>query len=406
MSRSQIWQPGGPSRVRSLATATAVVVIGLLAVYLAWTAEGHVQQWATRFVADHAIGRLEARLLADVTAEDLASRQANGQPGPLYEHLSLLLDRARQDRERDLIQANIYAMDGTVLFSGQPERVGRKVLPSRVPRLAGALAGTVNTRLLLLSQADDADLSSSYTEVLAIYTPIQRDGRIVAAAEVYADPTPIRLARLGTWLVVVGPVTLGLLLYVRRRQVEQEDQVERLIGEAFFDSLTGLANRALFRFRLQQAFHRARRRGELMVVMFLDLDRFKSINDTLGHAAGDQLLIMGGERLLRSVRPEDTVSRLAGHEFTVVLEEVPSIEEACGMAQRILDAMRQPFILAGQERVVRISLGIAARRAEHREPDDVLHDADVAVYQAKEGGRDRYAVYEPTAGDQPAARAS
>src|SRR5262249_54447473 len=169
--------------------------------------------------------------------------QPSGQPGPLYERLSPLLNRAHADGERSLIQVNIYAPDGTVLFSGQPERVGRKVLPSRVPRLAGALAGTLNTRLLLLSQADDADLTGSYTDVLAVYTPIYRDDEVVAAAEVYADPTPIRLARLATWLVIVGPVTLGLLLYVRRRQVEQEDQVEQLIGQAFFDPLTGLANR-------------------------------------------------------------------------------------------------------------------------------------------------------------------
>jgi diguanylate cyclase (GGDEF)-like protein len=375
-------------------TATAVVVIGLLAVYLAWTAEGHVQQWSTRLLAAHAIGRLEARILAGVSTGDL-----NGLPvsatGPLYQRLSLLFDRAREDGERSLLQANIYAPDGTILFSGQPDRIGRKVLPARVPRLAGALAGTVNTRLLLLNQADDADLTGRYTEVLAIYSPVTRDGEIVAAAELYADLLMIRLARLATWIVVVGPVTLGLLLYVRRRQVEQADQVERLIGEAFFDSLTGLANRALFRFRLQQAFHRAARRGELMVVMFLDLDRFKSINDTLGHAAGDQLLILVGERLLMSVRPEDTVSRLAGDEFTVLLEEVPSLDDACTVAQRILDAMRQPFILAGQERTVRVSLGIAARTARHQEPEDVLHDADLALYEAKEGGRDRYAVFNP-----------
>jgi diguanylate cyclase (GGDEF)-like protein len=398
------WPLSGSSRARSLLTAGSVVVIGLLAVYLAWTAEGHVQQWTTRLLAEHAIDRLEARLLADADAQDF-DNQPVGQPGPLADRLSILLDRARDDGERSLIQVNIYAPDGTVLFSGQPDRVGRKVLPSRVPRLAGALAGAVNTRLLLLSQADDADLTASYTDVLAVYSPIYRAGEVVAAAEIYADPTPLRLARLITWIVVVGPVTLALLLYVRHRQVEQADQVERLIGEAFFDSLTGLANRALFRFRLQQAFHRAARRGELMVVMFLDLDRFKSINDTLGHAAGDQLLIMVGERLLMSVRPEDTVSRLAGDEFTVLLEEVPSLDDACAVAQRILDAMRQPFTLAGQERTVHVSVGIAARTMQHAEPEDVLHDADLALYQAKEGGRDRYAVYRPGAAE-PVRKAS
>jgi diguanylate cyclase (GGDEF)-like protein len=350
---------------------------------------------ATRLLAEHTIRRLEARLLAGVGSADLGASPA-GQPNALAQRLGISLDDAHADGERSLLQANIYAADGTVLFSGQPERVGRKVLPSRVPRLAGALAGAVNTRLLALSPVDDADLTARYTEVLAVYSPIQRDGQIVAAAEVYADPTPVRLARLATWLVIVGPVTLGLLLYVRRRQDEQAEQVDRLIDEAFFDSLTGLANRALFRFSLQQAFSRAGRRSDLLAVMFLDLDRFKSINDTLGHAAGDQLLVMVGERLLKSVRPEDTVSRLAGDEFTVLMEDVPSLDDACAVAQRILDAMRRPFILAGEARTVRVSLGIAARTVEHREPEDVLHDADQALYQAKAGGRDRYVVFDPS----------
>ena len=225
-----------------------------------------------------------------------------------------------------------------------------------MPRLAGALSGTINTRVFALSAADDADLTVQYHEVLATYAPLQRDDRVVAAAEVYTDPTPVRVARLLTWAGVVGPVTLGLLLFVRRRQVGQADQLERLIGEAFFDSLTGLANRTLFNFHLQHAFHRAKRRGELLVVMFLGLDRFKRINDTLGHAAGDQLLVMVGERLLASVRPEDTIAHLGGDEFTVLLEEVPSLDDAATVAKRVLEEMRQPFSLAGQEREVRVSV--------------------------------------------------
>jgi len=386
------WQAMSLGRARSLMTVAGVVAIGLLAVGIAWTAEGYVQQWVTRVVAARAMNRLETRILGNLDAGDFEA-QAPNQAGQLADRLGALLERARKDGERDLIQVNIYAPDGSVLFSGQPERVGRKVLPSRVPRLAGALSGTVNTRLLALSAADDADLTGQYNEVLAIYAPLQRDDRVVAAAEVYADPTPVRVPRLLTWAGVVGPVTLGLLLFVRRRQVEQADQLERLIGEAFFDSLTGLANRTLFNFRLQQAFHRAERRGELLVVMFLDLDRFKQINDTLGHAAGDQLLVMVGERLLSSVRPEDTIARLGGDEFTVLLEEVPSLDDAATIAKRILEGMRRPFDLAGQERQVRISVGIAARTPGHQQPDDVLHDADLALYQAKEAGRDRYAIF-------------
>ena len=396
-------QPKGLARTNPIAMAAVVVAMGILAIVVATIAQGYVLPWATRIVAAGAVDRLDARLLADVDAA--AFEAPSGQSSALVARLGAPLARIREAGDGGIIQVNLYARDGTVLLSGQPQRVGQKVLPSRVPRLAGALAGTVNTRLLTLSSADDADLADRYAEVLAVYAPIGRAGQVVAAAEVYVDPTPVRLARLGTWVGVVGAVTLVLLLYVRMRHAEQEDQLERLTREAFFDSLTGLANRALFGFRLQQAFHRAERRGELLVVMFLDLDRFKAINDTLGHAAGDRLLVTVGERLAASVRPEDTVARLGGDEFTVLLESVPSLADAALIADRILAAMREPFILAGQARSVRTSIGIAARTEVHAQPDDVLRDADAALYQAKEAGKDRYAIFTPEV-DSPLVRAS
>ena len=384
-------QPKALARANPVTMAAVVVVAGILAIVAASVAQGYALQWATRAVAASAIAHLEAGLLADAQAGDFAASPE--QSNALLTRLDARLDRIREAGEAGIVQVNLYARDGTVLLSGRPERVGQKVLPSRVPRLAGSLAGTLNTRLLALSSADDADLTDRYAEVLAVYAPINRSGQIVAAAEVYVDPAPIWYARLATWVGVVGAVTLVLLLYLRMRHAEQEDQLERLTREAFFDSLTGLANRALFRFRLQQAFHRSERRGELLVVMFLDLDRFKAINDTLGHAAGDKLLVTVGERLLASVRPEDTVARLGGDEFTVLLESVPSLADATVIADRILTAMRQPFVLAGEERSVRTSIGIAARTTAHAQPDEVLKDADAALYQAKEAGKDRYAVF-------------
>ena len=330
-----------------LITATAVVVIGLLAVFLAWTAEGHVQVRSTRFLADHAIRKLEARLLAGVTADDLDGQSA-GEASPLYQHLSHLLERARDDDERSLLQANIYAPDGTVIFSGQPDRVGRKVLPSRVPRLAGALAGTINTRLLLLSHVDDEELTRRYTEVLAVYSPVIRNGEVVAAAEVYADLTPIRLVRLATWVIIVGPVTLGLLLYVRRRQAEQADQVERLIVEAFFDSLTGLANRALFRFRLQQACDlRTPCRG--------------------WPATSSRSCSKKSPALTMPAPSHSASSTRCGNRSSW-----PARSVSCGSAS-----------------------GSPRGASSINEPEDVLHDADLALYQAKEGGRDQYAVFNP-----------
>jgi diguanylate cyclase (GGDEF)-like protein len=382
----------GPAGVQPFTVAVGTVAAGILAVAIAWTMQPHVVQWASREAGARVIERVEQRLLRSLDAEAMESTDASARVD-LAGRLEGLLARLREDPGAGIIQVHLYARDGTVLFSGQADRVGRKVLPSRVPRLAAALSGSVNTRLLALSTADDADLSDRYGEALAIYTPVIRDGRIVAAAEVYADLMPVRVARLVNWAVVVGAVTLALLLYVRAKQAEQEHRLEKLTREAFFDSLTGLANRALFRFRLQQAFHRSERRGELLAVMFLDLDRFKTINDTLGHAAGDQLLQAVGERLQQSVRPEDTVARLGGDEFTVLLESVPSVQDAIRVAERILANMRQPFVLAGQERAVLTSIGIAAMTPAHEQPDDLLQDADAALYSAKSAGRDRYVVF-------------
>ncbi|MCC7372265.1 MAG: GGDEF domain-containing protein [Chloroflexi bacterium] len=401
MSGLTSWNFGSLRRARSAGTIVAVVIVGLLAVFFAWTGDQQTQRWITQRIAQRAVSVLDEQVLGHLDASDFQQARI----ASLTPTLDRQLAAARTADGQDLLQVSIYAPDGTVLYSGQQERVGRKVLPARVPRLAAALAGTVNTRVLSLSSADDGDLSGSYREVLAVYAPIRLGDRVVAASEIYADPRPIWLTRLGTWFAVIGPVTLGLLLYMRRRQSEQADQVEKLIGAAFFDALTGLANRSLFNFRLQQAFHRARRRGELMVVMFLDLDRFKQINDTLGHAAGDRLLVSVGERLLANVRPEDTIARLGGDEFAVILEEVPSLDEATRIAQRILDATRQPFVLAGQERIVHTSIGIAARTPLHQKPEDVVHDADMALYQAKEGGRDRYAIFSPQT-RKPVGRAS
>src|SRR4051812_34442212 len=114
------WGRGSLLRARSVTIAAAAVAIGLLAVYLAWTAEGQVQQWATRLLAEHAIRRLEARLLAGVGPADLEAPPA-GQPNALAQRLDILLDDARADGERSLVQATIYAADGTILFSGQPD---------------------------------------------------------------------------------------------------------------------------------------------------------------------------------------------------------------------------------------------------------------------------------------------
>jgi len=170
---------------------------------------------------------------------------------------------------------------------------------------------------------------------------------------------------------------------------------ERLAYVAQFDSLTALPNRTLFLDRLSQAMSRARRRNTLMALIFLDLDRFKEINDTLGHKAGDRLLRLVAERLKRGVRAGDTVARLGGDEFTVILEDVKSIEEVTIVAQKLLQVLAKSFPLEAQEYFVTASAGITLYPLDHGNIDALIKNADIAMYHAKDRGRNNYQFYKP-----------
>jgi diguanylate cyclase (GGDEF)-like protein len=166
--------------------------------------------------------------------------------------------------------------------------------------------------------------------------------------------------------------------------------------------VTGLANRALFRDRLEHALERERRHERPVAVLLLDLDDFKTINDSLGHAAGDRLLAEVGGRLKDCLRAADTAARLGGDEFAVVLEDAGHGVEAADVASRILDGLEAPFNLEGKDVYVRASIGIATADLDGQGPraaEDLLRDADVAMYMAKEAGKGRYQVFEPVMHD-------
>jgi len=179
-----------------------------------------------------------------------------------------------------------------------------------------------------------------------------------------------------------------------RDVTERKRLEEQLQHQAFHDHLTGLANRALFMDRLGHALRRLTRRDTSVAVLFLDLDNFKDVNDSLGHERGDELLVAVGQRLTELLRSEDTVARLGGDEFTVLLEDVTSPTQATHVAERITEAFRSPFSLEGQELVVTVSVGIALSTSGNQRPQEVLRDADVAMYRAKTTGKARYAVFE------------
>ncbi len=168
----------------------------------------------------------------------------------------------------------------------------------------------------------------------------------------------------------------------------------QLAHQAFHDPLTNLANRALFRDRVEHAAQRAARALQPPVVLFIDLDNFKSVNDGLGHAAGDRLLIEVAARLSSCLRSADTVARLGGDEFAVLLEDIPTAKDADAAVERILDAFARPFSIQGTDLVATASIGIATASA-HETADDVLRNADLALYRAKGAGKAQAAAFEP-----------
>ncbi|MCI0487104.1 MAG: EAL domain-containing protein [Blastocatellia bacterium] len=170
---------------------------------------------------------------------------------------------------------------------------------------------------------------------------------------------------------------------------------EQLVHNAFHDALTGLPNRALFMDHLKLALARRQRHtDQIFAVLFLDFDRFKIINDSLGHMAGDQLLVRIARRLEKCSRPGDTVARLGGDEFTILLEDLGSPDEAVAAACRIQKDLKSPYRLGDQEVFITASVGIAPSNAGYQKPEDILRDADTAMYTAKSLGKARYALFE------------
>jgi diguanylate cyclase (GGDEF)-like protein/PAS domain S-box-containing protein len=213
------------------------------------------------------------------------------------------------------------------------------------------------------------------------------DGRVI---EVEIISHALEFEGQDAVLVVAHDVT-------ERRRLEQQ-----LTRQAFYDPLTGLANRSLFTERLEQALKRSLRRGQQVAVLFLDLDRFKLVNDSFGYDQSDRLLVEVARRLRGCLRGEDTVARLGGDEFTVLLEEVSSAEVPRQVAERINQALEAPFVLEDQEVFVSASTGIALGGGAGCSAGELLRDAHIAMYRAKNRGRARIELFDASMGVQAA----
>ncbi|TAN52581.1 MAG: PAS domain S-box protein [Rhodospirillales bacterium] len=236
-----------------------------------------------------------------------------------------------------------------------------------------------------LKAALDSHLSGATTHIEVEYRIRHNDGRyrwmLLRGASV-ADPQTGKAARMAGSQTDI----------TERKRTEQQ-----LLHDAFHDGLTGLPNRALFMDRLGQALTRVKRDStRSFAVMFLDLDRFKYVNDSLGHSAGDSLIVSIARRLDTSRRASDTVARLGGDEFALLIEDVANNESALDIAERLRQAITKPISLVGQEIFPTASMGIAIAHQGYERPEEMLIDADLAMYEAKSVGRDRIAIFEPS----------
>ncbi len=194
----------------------------------------------------------------------------------------------------------------------------------------------------------------------------------------------------------LGDPAVGGVVVNSRDITERRQLVAEIAHQAFYDLLTGLPNRNLFMDRLTEALARASQRDKPLGMLFLDLDGFKLVNDSLGHREGDRLLAAVAQRLIGCLRPGDTLARFGGDEFTVLLEQIGDVTGATAVAERLIAALHAPFDIGGHEVFVSASIGIALGRgsAAGLQPDELLRQTDVALYRAKGDGKGRCAVFD------------
>jgi diguanylate cyclase (GGDEF)-like protein/PAS domain S-box-containing protein len=276
-----------------------------------------------------------------------------------------------------------FDLDGRITFLNP---AAEELLGCRADEVVGQLAAASDAELAILSAPARTVIETGRTARSDRGTTFRRRGG--AAFPVEYTCSPIRSQ---------GGVTGAVIAF---RDISDHVAFEQqLTYHAFHDALTNLPNRRLFLDRLQHAIERANRSGEVHAVLFIDVDRFKVANDSLGHQAGDQLLIEIARRLSTVAREGDTFARFGGDEFTLLVEDITDHEEAERVATRLLEVTREPIVLEGGRTVaLSISVGVALTSATST-PDDVLHDSDVAMYQAKHRGTGQYQLYDAKAMD-------
>jgi diguanylate cyclase (GGDEF)-like protein len=386
-----------PSLLRRFALLSAVL-IALLGAFLAVMVRRDVHQRALRQAERSAllIGRLGIRPL--LSPEDL------GEGLDPYELVAV--DQAlRAAQPEDLVRIKVWSPEGTVVYSDRHSLVGRTFPPG--DELREALGGRVSSEVSRLEGAEEAT-ERGFGRLLEVYVPLRFDaaGPPDGAFEVYLPYDPLQRSidqdTQRMYLVLGGGLLVlyaGLFRLVRRASKTLQRQAADNERLALRDPLTDLPNRVLFRERTEQAIRAARRSGSRVAVLIVDLDRFRVINDTLGHEAGDSLLTKIGSRLQTALRETDTVARLGGDEFAVLLPEVADPATVSLTGDRLRKTLEHPFPVGEVSVEVEASVGASLFPDHGKDVDELLQRADVAMYVAKDGGtghemyveeRDRY----------------
>ena len=227
--------------------------------------------------------------------------------------------------------------------------------------------------------------------------------RIVANSEPRNSDTIVELKNGRAIHIVRRPMNDGGWVATHEDVTERRQIEAKIAHMARHDALTGLPNRLLFRERMEQAFHRLAR-GESFVAHCLDLDHFKDVNDTLGHPIGDALLRAATDRLLGCIREHDTIARLGGDEFAIIQIVTDASSEATSLAERVIETLSQPYELDGHQVVVGVSVGMAVAPNDGHEPNELLKNADLALYRAKADGRGTFRFFAPEMDAQMQAR--
>jgi diguanylate cyclase (GGDEF)-like protein len=306
-----------------------------------------------------------------------------------------------------IIKVKVYDLHGTTVYSTDPGQIGQDA--SQNPGFLRARDGYPISNLTYRERIDSWEGEIAERHILATYVPVHiYDAEPVEAVlEAYNDVTAlVENAQRGQWKILAAVLgAMGLVYLVvqlilmryRRLLHEQEReraaQEERIRHQAYHDPLTELPNRASFSEHLEEAMRRAKRASWPLALLFVDLDLFKRVNDSLGHDAGDRLLRVVAERIRRAVREADILFRMGGDEFTVLLEDVRGPEEAAMVASRMLEAIAEPVQLQHHEISVSASIGIALYPRDDTVGERLLKSADTAMYRAKELGRNRYAFF-------------